>query len=364
MSSQPDSDPNQPSQRQAALRIIDANRNRATEGMRAVEDYCRFALDDAHLTRRCRELRHELVASLAPLSTEQMAAARDTQGDVGTISSKPSRCDLKQVAAANSERVKQALRAIEEYVKPLSAEVAVKVEALRYQWYTLEKAFLITAASQQRLASAKLYVLIDGGRSECAFADRAQDLIQAGVHILQLRDKSLDDRTLLARARLLRRLITDDWSPTTHHSLPLLIMNDRPDLAVLARADGVHVGQEELEVRDVRRIVGPEMLVGVSAHNIEQARQAVLDGANYIGCGPTFPSGTKHFDHFPGLDFLKAVAAEISLPAFAIGGITLENLPQVLATGFTRVAVGEAIAASGDHGAAAMSLLTALQSAT
>jgi thiamine-phosphate pyrophosphorylase len=343
MSLQPDSDTNQPGQRQAALRIIDANRNRAAEGMRAVEEYCRFALDDAHLTRRCRELRHELVASLVPLSTEQLAAARDTQGDVGTISSKPSRGDPKQVAAANSERVKQALRAIEEYVQPLCAEVAVKVEALRYQWYTLEKAFLITAASQQRLASAKLYVLIDGDRSECAFAERAQDLIQSGVHILQLRDKHLDDRTLLARARLLRRII-DDHSPlTTHHSPPLLIINDRPDLAVLARADGVHVGQEELGVRDARRIVGPEMLIGVSTHNIEQARQAVLDGANYIGCGPTFPSGTKHFDHFPGLEFLKAVAAEISLPAFAIGGITLDNLPQVLSSGFKRVAIGGAI---------------------
>jgi thiamine-phosphate pyrophosphorylase len=94
---------------------------------------------------------------------------------------------------------------------------------------------------------------------------------------------------------------------------------------VLCRADGVHVGQEELTIRDVRQIVGPEMLVGVSTHSIEQARQAVLDGASYLGCGPTFPSETKHFDHFPGLDFLRQVAAEISLPAFAIGGITLEH---------------------------------------
>ena len=146
----------------------------------------------------------------------------------------------------------------------------------------------------------------------------------------------------------MRRIIDDTTthhSPLTTHS-PIFILNDRPDLAVLARADGVHVGQEELSVHDVRQIVGPTMLIGVSTHTIEQARQAVLDGANYLGCGPTFPSGTKHFDHFPGLDFLRQVAAEISLPAFAIGGITRENLPQVLATGFTRVAVGGAIASS------------------
>jgi len=139
-------------------------------------------------------------------------------------------------------------------------------------------------------------------------------------------------------------------------------MNDRPDLAVLACADGVHVGQKELDVRDVRRIVGPNLLIGVSTHTIEQARQAVLDGANYIGCGPTFPSGTKYFDHFPGLDFLRQVAAEISLPAFAIGGITRENLADVLATGFTRVAVGGAMAMSSNPTLAVNDFLVGLTS--
>jgi thiamine-phosphate pyrophosphorylase len=102
------------------------------------------------------------------------------------------------------------------------------------------------------------------------------------------------------------------------------------------------------------------MLIGVSTHTIEQARQAVLEGASYIGCGPTFPSGTKHFDDFAGPDFLRQVAAEIALPAFAIGGIKLENLPQVLATGFTRVAIGGAIADQEHPREAALSVLSAL----
>ena len=76
-----------------------------------------------------------------------------------------------------------------------------------------------------------------------------------------------------------------------------------------------------------------EMLIGVSTHNIEQAQQAVLDGANYLGCGPTFTSSTKHFDKFPGLGYLRQVADEIKLPAFAIGGISAENLPDVRAAG-------------------------------
>jgi thiamine-phosphate pyrophosphorylase len=218
----------------------------------------------------------------------------------------------------------------------------------------LEKALFVTRHSQRRLAQARLYVLIDGGPSECALAERAQTLIAAGIHVLQLRDKRLADRELLARARLVRRVIDES------DCKPLLIINDRPDLAVLCRADGVHIGQEELTVCDARQIVGPQMLVGVSTHTIEQARQAVLEGASYLGCGPTFRSETKQFDHFPGLDFLRDVAAEIALPAFAIGGVTLENLPSVLAAGFSRVAVGNAIASSRESDESVLQWLTAL----
>ena len=155
--------------------------------------------------------------------------------------------------------------------------------------------------------------------------------------MLQLRDKRpdqpLDDRQLLARARQLREIV--------HGSRTLVVVNDRPDVAVLARADGVHVGQDDLSVKDARTVVGPRLLVGVSTHSLQQARQAVVDGANYIGVGPTFPSGTKSFERLAGPELLRAVAAEIRLPAFAIGGIGPDNLPEVLACGISRVAVSE-----------------------
>jgi thiamine-phosphate pyrophosphorylase len=158
--------------------------------------------------------------------------------------------------------------------------------------------------------------------------------------VLQLRDKRLADRELLERARQLRAL--------TRGTPTLFILNDRPDLAELADADGVHVGQEELAIAEVRRILGPQRLIGVSTHSLDQARQAVLDGADYIGCGPTFPSETKAFAGFPGPELLRQVAAEITLPAFAIGGITLENLPAVLQTGFRRIAVSGAITSAAE----------------
>lgn len=101
--------------------------------------------------------------------------------------------------------------------------------------------------------------------------------------------------------------------------------------------------------------------MGVSTHDIGQARQAVLDGANYIGVGPVFSSETKQFERFPGVELLRAVAAEISLPAFAIGGITRENLPEVLAAGFTRIAVSAAVTSADDPAGAAKELLGLLE---
>ncbi len=364
----------------AALRIIDANFNRASEGLRVVEEQCRFALGDRYLTECCKQIRHDLSAAIQRIPAAQLLAARDTPGDVGTIVTtlaETTRHSLADIAAANWKRVEQALRSIEEYGKLVSPELALRAETLRYRAYTLAKACTITTDSQMRLEHARLYVLIDAGRSECDFVERVSELIESGVHALQLRDKQLDDRTLLARARLLRRVIDERAAPARQEPRPPtpeprtpspqppapsprphFIHNDRPDHAVHAPADGVHLGQEELTVHDARQIVGADMLVGISTHNIDQARQAVLDGANYLGCGPTFPSGTKHFNHFPGLDFLRQVAAEIVLPAFAIGGITLDNLPQVLAMGFSRVAVSGAIAASQDVAGAVRSFLT------
>jgi thiamine-phosphate pyrophosphorylase len=111
-----------------------------------------------------------------------------------------------------------------------------------------------------------------------------------------------------------------------------------------------------MSVKDARAIVGPHKLIGVSTHSIDQARTAVLDGANYIGVGPTFPSPTKHFSKFPGVTLLEQVAREIRLPAFAIGGVNAENVRQVVAAGFTRIAVSSAVTDAPDPRTAAQEL--------
>jgi thiamine-phosphate pyrophosphorylase len=309
-------------------------------------------------------------------------AARDTRADVGTTVSTPSegtRRDAREVCVASLERVKQSLRSLEEFSKVSLPAAAAEFERLRYWLYTLEAAVGRTVDANERLGDARLYVLVDGCDSEAAFAALVDQLIAAQVGVIQFRDKRLDDRELIARGRqlvaacqsaaphmprnspdLARSGLAPQTETTLSQHAPLVIINDRPDVAAIVGADGVHLGQDDMRVKDARAIVGPRQLLGVSTHSIEQARAAVLDGANYLGVGPTFPSQTKSFDAFPGLDFVRQVAAEIRLPAFAIGGITQVNVGEVAAAGLRRVAVASAVTAAPNPQAAAMELRKAL----
>jgi thiamine-phosphate pyrophosphorylase len=336
-------------------RILDANRNRCLEGLRVVEDHVRFAREDRHLTAQCKQLRHDVVQTLATLLPAALHAARETAHDVGCTvetDAEYTRADLHAVLGANWQRVHQALRSLEEHAKVISPGLSRQLETLRYRAYSLERALTILHDSAQRLAGAQLYVLIDGGSSADAFGQLVEQLCVGGADVLQLRDKGLPDRVLLERARLLREL-------TRRHGV-LFVMNDRVDLALLAEADGVHLGQDEVAAQDARRVLGCHALIGISTHSIEQARQAVLAGANYLGCGPTFASRTKAFAHFPGVPFLRQVADDIQLPAFAIGGVELGNVAQVVAAGFARVAVSQAVVADPEPARAARQLRAAL----
>lgn len=331
-------------------RILDASINRASEGLRVVEDFVRMSLNDAHLTQRLKQLRHGVTEATKGLDQDLLIAARDTQTDVGTSTQTKSEYDRSTesgIVQSNMSRLQQSLRTIEEYSKTLSTETAQQIEQLRYSTYTIEKAIVTTMMSCQKLADANVYVLVDGRESIEQFSDLVGKLVAAGTDIIQLRDKRLSARELLTLGCQLTEL--------TRATKTRWIMNDRADLAIAAGADGVHVGQADLPVSEARRIVGANRLVGVSTHNIQQAHAAVLDGANYIGVGPVFPSGTKSFDKFPGLDFVKEVS-EIKLPAFAIGGIDASNVSQVVESGLARVAVQGYVLSHSDAAAAVREL--------
>lgn len=319
-------------------RILDANLNRASEGLRVAEEFARFALADEFLSRKLKEARHELGKAIQYLGGESIRLLyRDTLHDVGTeiaVASEMSRAGPSEVAHAALKRSQQALRSLEEYGKTISGEFAKVCERLRYETYTIEKALLGVRDSGSALAAARVYVLIDGKQDLASFEKAALEITNA-ADIIQLRDKQLPDAALLARAKRLRAI--------TREAGCLFVMNDRPDLAVLAEADGVHVGQDELGVLEARRIVGEKAIIGVSTHSLEQLQRAILDGASYVGCGPVFSSKTKTFEQFAGLEYLRQAAAETSLPCFAIGGIDLTKIDQVIEAGFNRVAIQSAV---------------------
>ncbi len=137
-------------------------------------------------------------------------------------------------------------------------------------------------------------------------------------------------------------------------------MNDRPDIAVLAGADAVHVGQDDLPVEAVRRIVGPDLVVGKSTHTLEQALAAAREGADYIAVGPMFPSTTKPQDHVAGLETLRQVAGRVNVPLVGIGGITAGNCAEVMAAGAQAVAVCQAVIGQEDVRTAAEAIKAAM----
>lgn len=323
--------------RPEVTRIIDANANRASEGLRVVEDFLRFAQEDAFLSRVCKQIRHDLAMTLSRLHVDRWQC-RSTLTDVGTATSTDSeyqRPSLISIVTANLKRSTEALRTLEEYAKLSCAETARQFESLRYRVYTLEKSVGHAERAKQKLAKSNVYVLVDLQGTFESFSNRIEMLVAEGVDVIQLREKQASERSVIEAGRLLRKL--------TNGTDTLYVMNDRPDIAKITHADGVHLGQDEMSVADARSIVETGTLIGVSTHSVRQAQQAVLDGADYIGVGPVFESKTKQFAEFVGLDLVKQVTAEVGIPVFAIGGITVEAIGNLLSVGANRVAVSNAI---------------------
>jgi thiamine-phosphate pyrophosphorylase len=206
-----------------------------------------------------------------------------------------------------------------------------------------------------KLERARLYLVAGAGNLQDHKGFKAvEEAVEGGVDILQLRDYSLKDSKLFSMARQFRAL--------TRRYRILFIVNNRPDIARLSDADGVHVGQEDLSIHEVRKIIGEGKIVGVSTHSLDQAQKAISDGADYIGVGPVYPTPTKEGRSAVGVDYVRQVA-EIHppIPFFAIGGINSSNIEEVLRVGATRLAVVRAITEAKNPKAAAEELQKALE---
>jgi thiamine-phosphate pyrophosphorylase len=321
-------------------RILDASANRAREGLRVVEDYVRFVLDDPGLTRRLKEVRHRFAEAERGLDANLLLDSRDTTEDVGThimTRSEQLRENPRAVLAANFKRIAEALRSLEEYSKLVDIWLAGRFEVLRYDIYTIEKLTMTAVSAYRGLGNATLMVLVGGLPTMGDLTWLVDEALAGGADCIQLREKGVTDREFLSRAREVRILTAQAGVP--------FIVNDRVDLARLARSDGVHVGQDDISVRDARRILGGAAHIGVSTHDRAQLDAAILAGASYLGVGPVFSSPTKSFaePELAGLSLVRLAAESTTLPWFAIGGINGVNLDRVLEAGATRIAVSAAV---------------------
>lgn len=282
--------------------IVDANVNRAAEGLRVIEDYCRFSRQHPEWTHRLATLRHTLKQG-APNWSAQLQS-RHTPDDVRAMAPHVPRTDVVGLLRANFARVQEAVRVLEEW---LGSDPYVTI---RYDLYDLEQQVVLDATRPS--VPNGVYVISD---SPAVLVDAAS----RGAAMVQLRIKHATKQQLYDTALALRPLI---------HGCPLII-NDEVDIAVAIGADGVHTGQDSLPLPVIRRQLGPHRLMGRTTHSFEQGQEAAALGADYVSVGPLWDTPSKPGRAGIGLAYL-AMAHRLGIPFVAIGGIDITNVATVV----------------------------------
>lgn len=349
------------------FRILDANLDRSREGLRILEEWCRFGLNDKAATEQFKHLRQ----SVARWHTPEIRLARDTPGDLGTALTHPqeaTRSSLTEVLQVNFARTQEALRVLEEYGKLHSVEMAAACKQMRYQLYTLDSQILgpllassLSVGSGETLLFQRRYQQLMKARTYLVtspvpnYLETVEAALKGGIAIVQYREKTADDEARLSIARQMRVLC--------HQYGALFIVNDRVDLAVASEADGVHLGQHDLPMDVARKILGPDRIVGRSTTNPTELQRALDEGADYIGVGPVHETPTKPGKAAAGNEYVRYAAQHATMPWFTIGGLNADNLGPTLAAGATRVAVVRALMAAEDPTMVARSLVHQTQQA-
>ncbi len=338
----------------AAYRIVDANFNRAREALRVMEEYARFALNCRPLSGRAKQLRHELCTAIGALDAGSLLSSRDTLGDVGVgqrVEGQLERTTLEDGFTAAAKRLTEALRALAETIQSDHGKTAAAIERLRYDAYTLEKDIVLFAEPAEKFKRVRLYVLITSNLP-AEVLSLASRCAAGGADCIQLRAKDIPDDRLFALAV--------EFVDICREMGTLSIINDRVDIAAASGSDGVHLGQNDLPIEQVRRLQLTPLIVGKSTHSLKELERAVPDieeGSSltvlpsYVSLGSAFATPTKPKIDVAGLDYVRQGLERLAgtgVDHVAIGGITRENLEQVLRVGVQRVAVCAAVTQAPD----------------
>jgi thiamine-phosphate pyrophosphorylase len=350
------------------LRMIDANLNRSSEGLRVLEDVARFLLNDTELSQRFKALRHDLAEETKSLSIG-LLSHRDSEHDVGRpLTSRERELNVKttslqgllDLVTANAKRVEESLRVIEELAKlpDISSMLnSARFEQARFSLYTLERDLISKISRRDKMERISgLYVILDrqflAGKDEL---DVAGQIIEGGARVIQLRDKQSKKGELLLVAQKLKKLCSQAGI--------LFIINDYLDLAMAIDADGLHIGQEDLPLSVVRRELPIDKIVGCSVTTVSQATKAQNEGVDYIAVGSIFPTTTKKEVTVVGVDILKELKRMVSTPLVAIGGINQNNVSEVVAAGADAIAVISAVMGEEDVRGVVQKLVAKMDSA-
>lgn len=324
----------------STVRVLDANINRAAEGMRVLEDIARFMLENQKLCEQIKNCRHNL-REQAP-----SVFSRNTLCDVGThlsTNQENTRESVCDIALAASNRCAEALRVVEEFLK--LDNTPNLIESIRYKMYDLS-AEVIRSLGSTKKQQWKLCFVLTEGNCILPWEKTLIEVLQSGCDCVQVREKHKSTKALVEH-------VIDVKKITDIHNVPTII-NDRVDVALATSATGVHLGKSDMSVKHARTIMGSQYIIGSTVHNAPEASEAIAMGADYIGVGAMFDSPTKPGVEIGGTKLLKEVVGYNHL---AIGGITTENVNELYNIGCKGIAVSSALAKSQTPGETAETLL-------
>ncbi len=316
--------------------LLDANFGRLLEGARVLEDIARFVLRDEKITKSLKKMRHFFSQQSRPFNLKFLDSRSKDLGERIILKDEKERNDISDLVLANSKRCQEALRVLEEYFKFLKKKNWIYFQKYRFFLYQLEKEIFSRLIKKEKLKKIfPLYLIFDAKYFKNKAKEILKEAILGGVKCVQYRDKINSKQKILKNALILKK-ICQKYNV-------LFLINDHLDVALAVKADGVHLGQKDFPLKFAKKILPFDKIVGISVHNLTQAKKAKSEGADYISVGALFPSETKKDAKLINLSEIEKIKEKVSLPLIAVGGIKKEKIKQIMKIKIDGVAVCQAI---------------------
>ena len=312
------------------FQIIDANLDRAREGLRVLEDWARFGLGENNYVSRIKNFRQILGKNHLEIYKQTRNYIEDQSKGLSHLE-QFKRKSPEQIISSNAGRVQEALRVVEEFSRLHNIELSKIASEIRYEIYTIEIDLLSLSKfkkSEKILKENDLYVITDHKEN---LLEIIEEILIAGVKIIQHRFKTGTDKEHVEEAIQIKNICKRYNS--------LFIINDRVDIALASDADGIHLGQDDLDLKTARKLLGYSKIIGLSANNEIDISNALKDGCDYIGIGPVFETATKKDKRPIGIEKIATLTKDLNIPWFAIGGVKKNNISYLKSHGFKKFAL-------------------------